>query len=264
MYLVALHCRLSIFLMSCSKWGLHTGEQYDKGHLTSERYSDLSRSALHLPSNINASVPFHQRKSTALNLLTSISCIVDSMGAKHNLDTVFLEVWKAFDSVGHMVLLSKLQYIGFAGEALPWFKGYLDNRQHCVRLEGHIPNKLPVKSAVPQGSILDPILFQLYVNLPLCLTFLFLNVCGRHWVWKRNHFSARFWTPSRRPLPIDVGWRLIATITKLMTSFVCWKLLSGQVNHSVNSHKQKDGLWLCITILYYVLILHYINILILY
>ena len=46
--------------------------------------------------------------------------------------------------------------IGFAGEALSWFKGYVDNRQHCVRLEDHISSKLhvPLKSGVPQGSIL--------------------------------------------------------------------------------------------------------------
>ena len=43
-------------------------------------------------------------------------------------------------------------------------KGYLDYRQHCVRLEGHISDKLPVKSGVPRGSILGPILFLLYVN----------------------------------------------------------------------------------------------------
>ena len=81
---------------------------------------------------------FIKGKSTALKLLTSISRIVDSMDAKHRLDAIFLDVCKAFDSVGHMVLLSKLQSIGFAGEALSWFKGYLDNRQHCVRLEGHM------------------------------------------------------------------------------------------------------------------------------
>ena len=72
-----------------------------------------------------------------------------------------------------MVLLSKLQSIGFAGEALSWFKGYLDNRQHCVRLEGHISNKLPVKSGVPQGSILGLILFLLYVND--------IFPCASHW-----------------------------------------------------------------------------------
>ena len=96
---------------------------------------------------------FIKGKSTVLKFLTSISRIVDSIDAKHNLDAIFLDVRKAFDSVGHVVLISKLQYISFAGEALSWFKGYLDNRQHCVRLEGYISNKLPVKSGVYRREV---------------------------------------------------------------------------------------------------------------
>ena len=107
---------------------------------------------------------FLKGKSSVLKLLLSISHIVDSIDAKHSMDAIFLDVRKAFDSVCHLVLLSKLKSIGFAGEVLSWFKGYLDNRHHCVRLEGHISSKLPVKSGVPQGSILGPILFLLYVN----------------------------------------------------------------------------------------------------
>ena len=69
------------------------------------------------------------------------------------MDTIFLDIWKAFDSVSHQELLSKFQSYGFAGESLAWFKGYLANCHHCVRLDGHVSNKLPVLSGVPQGSI---------------------------------------------------------------------------------------------------------------
>ena len=108
-----------------------------------------------------------------------ISRIVNCMDAKHSLDTIFLDVHKAFDSVGHMALLyiPKLKSTGFAGEALSWFKGYLDNKQNCVRLEGPVSNNVPVKSGVPQGSILGPILFLLYVNdIFPCASHLYLSV----------------------------------------------------------------------------------------
>ena len=99
---------------------------------------DLKSGYHHLDIHEKQQTYFIKGKSTALKLLTSISRIVDFMDAKHSLDAIFLDVRKAFDSVGHMVLLSKLQSIGFEGEALSWFKGYLDNRQHCVRLEGRM------------------------------------------------------------------------------------------------------------------------------
>ena len=67
-------------------------------------------------------------------------------------------------SVIKYILLSKLQSYGFTGDLLAWFKSYLNNRLHCVRLEGHVSSKLLVKSSVPQGSILGPILFILYIN----------------------------------------------------------------------------------------------------
>ena len=97
---------------------------------------------LHLPSNINTCISTvsskeHPLHSSFLHLSLALYMLTLWM-PNTALDAFFLDVHKAFVSVGHMVLLSKHQSIGFVGEALSWFKGHLDNRQHCVRLEGDI------------------------------------------------------------------------------------------------------------------------------
>lgn len=107
---------------------------------------------------------FLKGRSSVHKLLSSISLIVDSLDNNQSLDAIFLDIRKAFDSVSHQGLISKLQSFGFVGESLAWFKGYLNSRLHCVRLDGQVSGALPVRSGVPQGSILGPVLFLLYVN----------------------------------------------------------------------------------------------------
>jgi hypothetical protein len=77
---------------------------------------------------------------------------------------VYLDFAKAFDKVNHKPLLTKLHKFGIRGDLLSWFENYLSGRYQRVTVLGETSGTLPVLSGVPQGSILGPLLFLVYVN----------------------------------------------------------------------------------------------------
>ena len=79
---------------------------------------------------------------------------------------VFLDFKKAFDSVPHIPLLEKLQRIGLDAHLIMWIKNYLTLRMQSVAVDGATSNPMPVLSGVPQGSVLGPLLFLIYIRPP--------------------------------------------------------------------------------------------------
>ena len=107
---------------------------------------------------------FRKDHSPNLALIYLVDKVSDALEKGDYVLGVFLDFSKAFDTVNHDILFSKLEYYGVRDISLNWFKSYLSNRKQFVEYNGICSKSLDITCGVPQGSILGPLLFLVYIN----------------------------------------------------------------------------------------------------
>ena len=107
---------------------------------------------------------FRHGRSCLSQLLAHFEKIINHLEANENIDVVYLDFSKAFDKVDHHIILEKLRLMGVSGKLFSWFKSFLFDRFQSVMVNGFLSDPVYVKSGVPQGSVLGPLLFLILIS----------------------------------------------------------------------------------------------------
>ncbi len=106
---------------------------------------------------------FRKGRSCLTQLIEHVDSVLKTLNDGDEVDVIYLDYSKAFDKVDHKILLKKMQLYGISGKVLKWIEAFLTHRRQTVVVEGEKSSFRDVKSGVPQGTVLGPVFFIVYV-----------------------------------------------------------------------------------------------------
>ena len=164
---------------------------------------------------------FRSLHSTATSLLEATDNWAFNIDKGNVNAVIFLDLKKAFDTVDHSILLSKLKAYGVGSNSSNWFKSYLDNRTQKCFVNGSLLDSQPLTCGIPQGTILGPLLFILCINdLPNFL----VNSHARMYA-DDTHLT--FANVDVDDLFARLGWQKLNLQRELKTATMVYKSLNG-------------------------------------
>ena len=189
---------------------------------------------------------FRKNNSTSTALIQITEKIKESIDKSKYGCGIFIDLRKAFDTVNHSILLSKMEHYGVRDTALEWFKSYLSNRKQYVYSNGESSQLKDITCGVPQGSVLGPLLFLIYINdLPniskLLQFFLFADDTN---IYYEAESSEQLEQVINKELQKLRTWLMVNRLSLNMdkTNFIMFHPYNKPINHTITLKFRKNAI----------------------